>query len=170
MDKKVNDYKAVIINGVNDKGDVDGNIDYVGDLEEYGFHVDALIEYALEKYPNVSIFQKIPNNCEFDVPIFFLTWLNNIVYVNVSDVRHGKKGIVFFPDEVSLKQKESLYAFAEKLSNVNITVIYDMDFDDGLVYSHEFDCRRGLSFVDVLDEFFNSAGKGLIRQEKKPKR
>ena len=146
MNKKINDYKAVIINGVNNKGDIDGNIDYVGDLDEYGFHIDALIEYALEKYPDVQVFSKIPSNCEFDVPIFFLTWLNNIVYVNVSDVKHGKKGIVFFPDEVSLKQKDALYDFAKGLSNVNITVIYNMDFDDGLVFSHEFDCKRGMSF------------------------
>ena len=109
MNKKINDYKAVIINGVNNKGDINGNVDYVGNLDEYGFHIDALIEYALEKYPDVQVFSKIPSNCEFDVPIFFLTWLNNIVYVNVSDVKHGKKGIVFFPDEVSLKQKEALY-------------------------------------------------------------
>lgn len=169
MNKKVNDFKAVVINGVNNKGDIDGNIDYVGNLDEYGFHVDALIEYAINKYPDVSVFSQIPNNCEFDVPIFFLIWLNNIVYVNVSDVRHGKKGIVFFPDEISLKQKEALYNFARGLSNVNITVIYDMDFDDGLVYSHEFDCKRGISFDKVLDDFFSSNGKDLIVQEKKPK-
>lgn len=170
MNKKINDYKAVIINGVNNKGDIDGNIDYVGDLDEYGFHIDALIEYALEKYPDVQVFSKIPSNCEFDVPIFFLTWLNNIVYVNVSDVKHGKKGIVFFPDEVSLKQKDALYDFAKGLSNVNITVIYNMDFDDGLVFSHEFDCKRGMSFEEILDDFFNDAGKELLVQEKKPKR
>ena len=169
MSKKIDDYKALIINGINDKGDTDGNIDYVGNLDDYGFHVDALLDYALKKYPDVQIFQKIPNNCEFDVPIFFLTWLNNIVYINVSDSRHGKKGIIFFPDEISVKQKEVLNEMAHKLSNVNVTVIYDMDFDEGLVYSQEFDVQRGLSFEKILDEFFKSVGKDLLIQEKKPK-
>lgn len=45
-----------------------------------------------------------------------------------------------------------------------------MDFDDGLVYSHEFDSKRGMSFEEILDDFFNDVGKGLLVQEKKSKR
>ena len=169
MDKKIDDYKALIINGVNDKGDTDGNIDYVGILDEYAFHVDALIDYAIKKYPNVKIFQKIPDNCEFDVPIFFLTLLNNIVYLNTSDKKYGEKGLLFFPDEISLKQKENLFALAKKLSNVRVTIIYDLDFDDGLVRNKEFSFKSGISFEEMLDENFEKNGKDLIVQEKKPK-
>ena len=169
MDEKIDDYKALIINGVNDQGDIDGNFDYVGILDEYVFHVDALIDYAIEKYPGVKIFQKIPDNCEFDVPIFFLTLLNNIVYLNVSDKKYGKKGLLFFPDEISLKQKENLYALAKKLFNVSITIIYDLDFDDGLVKNKDFSFKRGISFEEMLDEFFKKNDKDLIVQEKKPR-
>ncbi len=34
MEKNIDDYKAIIINGVNDKGDIDGNIDFIGNIDD----------------------------------------------------------------------------------------------------------------------------------------
>lgn len=155
MDKKLEDYKAIVINGINDKGDIDGNVDFVGKKDEYDFHVDCLLDYALEKYPDVQVFRVIPNNCEPDVPVYFLTVLNNIVFLNVSGGRNGKRVLVFMPDEISSRQKEVLYEFAKKYTNINVDIVYNMDFDDGLVYSEEFDCKRGIEFESVLNDFFD---------------
>ena len=55
MDKNIEDYKAVIINGTNDKSnDVDGNVDFIGAIGECDYHIDCLLSYAVEKYPDVS--------------------------------------------------------------------------------------------------------------------
>lgn len=163
MNGNAEEYKAIIINGINDKGDVDGQINFVGKKDKYDFHVDCLLDYAIEKYPTVQVFKVIPSNCEPDVPVYFLTVLNNIVYLNVSGGRNGRRGILFMPDEISPKQKEVLCALSKRYTNINVDIIYNMDFDDGLVYSEEFDCKRGMKFEDVLNDFFNT------QYEKKPK-
>lgn len=155
MDKEINNYKGIIISGDNE-GDVDGKCDFIGHKDEYEYHIDALLDYALKKYPDVQVFKIIPGNCEPNVPIYFLTALNNIVYLNVSSQKLGKYGMLFLPDEISLKQKEVLYDLASKLSDVNVDIFYDMSFDDGLVYSQEFNCLRGLEFKNILDDYFKT--------------
>lgn len=176
MEKKIEDYKAIIIKGINEKNEdgANGKVELVGHVDDYDFHTGCLIDYGLENYPDVQVFKIIPNNCEPDVPIYFLTVFNNIVYINVSSGNYGKRGILFFPDEISIKQKEELHKLSEKLSNVNLDIVYDMYFDDGLVYSQEFDCKRGHDFKYVLDDFFNSVSNDELKiiddvKEKKPR-
>lgn len=173
-------YMIAIINGQYE-GDIDGNIDYVGrlyyenengfldeneiDLDRYSNHVDHLLRYGKEKYLDESIFKKIPDNVEFWVPIFFLGVLDNIVYLNVSTKKFGRHGWLFMPDEVSDKQKEALYNFAGTLSNVSIDLFYNLNLNDGLVEFQEYDCKRGLSFEEILDDYFEM----IKRSKKKPK-
>ena len=166
----MDDYMVAIINGQNE-GDIDGNIDYVGrlylkndtgildsnevDLDKYRNHVDHLLKYGRGKYPNKVIFNKMPDNVEFRVPIFFLSILDNIVYLNVSTEKYGRHGWIFMPDEVSDKQKETLYEFARKLSNVGINLFYDLNYnEEGYVEFQEYDCKNGLSFEEILDDYF----------------
>ncbi len=171
MEKNIDDYKAIIINGVNDKGDIDGNIDFIGNIDDYDFHVDCLIDYGIEKYPDSQIFKVIPNNCEPNVPVYFLCMFNNVVYLNVSSSRYGKRGILFLPDEISDKQKLALEKISELLANINVDIVYNMRFDDGLVYTEEFDSKRGFSFKEVLDDFYNMVYQDSSKadNEKKPR-
>lgn len=159
MDKNIDDYKALIINGTNDKSDdVDGHIDFVGPIGECDYHVDCLLEYACEKYPNVSIFSRIRSlsSCEPDVPIFFLTWLNNVVYINISGNRAGKYGMLFLPDEISEKQVAAIYELCKQIPMSHVDIVYDMDFDDGYVVSKEFNYKNGHGFEELLDDFFKN--------------
>ena len=177
----MDDYMVAIINGQYE-GDIDGNIDYMGrlylkndtgildsnevDLDKYRNHVDHLLKYGRGKYPNEVIFNKMPDNVEFRVPIFFLSILDNIVYLNVSTEKYGRHGWIFMPDEVSDKQKETLYEFARKLSNVGINLFYDLNYnEEGYVEFQEYDCKNGLSFEEILDDYFEMTK----RYEKKPK-
>ena len=177
----MDDYMVAIINGQNE-GDIDGNIDYVGrlylkndtgildsnevDLDKYRNHVDHLLKYGRETYPNKVIFNKMPDNVEFRVPIFFLSILDNIVYLNVSTEKYGRHGWIFMPDEVSDKQKETLYEFARKLFNVNVSLFYNLNYseDKGIIVKG-YDCSNGISFEEILDDYFEMTK----RYEKKPK-
>ncbi len=159
LDKNIDDYKAVIINGPSDKSDdMDGKVDFVGLVSEWDFHIDCLVDYAVRKYPDVPIFQKM-DNCEPNVPIFFLTLRNNVVYINISGGRVGKYGMLFLPDEISAKQKEVLYEFARKISNAHVDIVYDMDFDDGFVESKELNYKVGQPFEKQLESFFKENNK-----------
>ena len=153
--ESIDNYKALIINGVNDKSnDVDGHVDFVGPIGECDYHIDCLLEYAREKYPNVSIFQRITDRCEPDVPIYFLTWLNNVVYINISGNRNGKYGMLFLPDEVTENQMKEIYELVKQIPKAHVDIVYDMDFDDGFVISKEFNYERGKAFEESLNEFF----------------
>ena len=56
MNKNVDDYKVVIITGENEKSDdKDGELIYVGNSKDYSFHIDALIDYSINKYPSVNV-------------------------------------------------------------------------------------------------------------------
>ena len=164
MDNNIRDYKVIIISGNNDKyGDIDGEVHYVGPINQYDFHIDCLLAYADKKYPNVPIFKKITSRCEPNVPIYFLTCLNNVVYINISDNRIGNYGMLFLPDEISQKQENEIYNLANKIENAHVDIIYDMDFDDGLVIWNEFEHKRPLTFKKMLDQFFK------MQKQKKPK-
>ena len=89
------------------------------------------------------------------MPVYFLCMFNNVVYLNVSSSRYGKRGILFLPDEISDKQKLALEKISKLLENINVDIIYNMRFDDGLVYTEEFDSNRGSSFKDILEDFYN---------------
>ena len=99
--EKVDDYKVVVITGKNDKSDdFDGEVRFIGPISEYDFHIDCLLDYAKRSYPDVKVFQRMNDRFDPNVPIFFLTWLNSIVYINISGNRVGRYGMHYMPDDI----------------------------------------------------------------------
>ena len=161
--EKVDDYKVVVITGKSDKSDdLDGEVRFVGPTSEYDFHIDCLLDYAKRSYPDVKVFQRMNDRFDPNVPIFFLTWLNSIVYINISGNRVGRYGMLYMPDEISEKQKEKLFEFAKSISKAHVDIVYDMDIDDGIVEWEEFDREKNKKFYELLTDFF-------AQEEKKPK-
>ena len=161
--EKVDDYKVVVITGKNDKSDdLDGEVRFVGPTSEYDFHIDCLLDYVKRSYPDVKVFQRMNDRFDPNVPIFFLTWLNSIVYINISGNRVGRYGMLYMPDEISEKQKEKLFEFAKSISKAHVDIVYDMDIDDGIVVWEEFDREKNKKFYELLTDFF-------AQEEKKPK-
>lgn len=161
--ENVDDYKAVIITGKNDKSDdIDGEMKFIGSLSNYEFHIDCLLDYARENYPGVKVFQRMNDRFDPNVPIFFLTWLNSIVYINISGNRLGRYGMLYLPDEISDKQKEKLLMFAKSIPKAHVDIVYDLDIEDGLVEWKEFNYDKNKKFYELLNDFLNN-------YEKKPK-
>ena len=161
--ENIDNYKVVIITGKNDKSeDRDGEVIFVGPLSDYSFHIDCLLDYARRRYPDVRAFQQMNDRCIINVPIFFLTWLNSIVYINISSEKTGKRGILYMPDEVSEIQKKQLLKLAQSISNAYVDIVYDMDFDDGEVQEEDFKNKKGKKFYALLSDFLN-------KNEKKPR-
>lgn len=169
MLKKIEDSLVMIINGENEKGDIDGQIDFVGkifydknihdikginDIDRFKTHVDYLLEYGQKKYPDVQVFNILSVNHFYQVIIYFLSVFNNIVYLNISISKQQQKGLLFMPDEVSEKQKDSLLKMAKDSPNVNVQILYDLKLNDGNIDLQEFDAMRGSSFEDVINDYF----------------
>lgn len=172
MCKKIENSLVMIINSKNEKGDIDGNIDFVGkifydknihniqeiddinDIDRYKTHIDYLLEYGQEKYPDVQIFNLLSTNHFYQVIVYFLSIFNNIVYLNISVSKYQQKGLLFMPDEISEKQKNSLFKIAQESPNANVQILYDLNLNDGNIDLQEFDAMRGSSFEDVLSDYF----------------
>lgn len=160
--RKIDNYKAIIISG-NKEDDVDGEIIYVGSLDKYDYHTDALLDFLLEKYPNVEVLKTIPRNCEPDVPTFFLMRLNNISYLNISSDQVRNRGLLFIPNEITEKQRDSLDKIAEELDDAYVDIGFDLDLDldDGLVTFREYSHQDGYNFKKMIDSYFEAKQKGL---------
>lgn len=170
MEKDINKHKVLIINGISDKeGIVDGNADFLGYLEACENHVDDLIAYGRQKYPDIEIFKKMNDRCFLYVPICFLTALNNVVYLNVFDKKWGKRGLLFLPDVISDNQRKVLFDLAKDLAKTNVDIIYDLKFDeDGFVSSQELDVTRGNELEKNLEDYFILYDRKMS-DNKKPK-
>lgn len=127
--------KVVIINPFDDDASLeDGNICRINGGDNF-CHGVMLIEYGLKTYGEDSIFGILSKgNYLPDVPIYFLVEENsNVVFLNISDKRRGKKGLLFIPSELSFEQEESLYDIFEGMEDFSVTVNSNMRIEDGIV-------------------------------------
>lgn len=131
-------YKIIVINPFDkENGLIDGDIKYIGDVDSDFIHSDLLIDYGLGVYGDDSIFGLLSNgNYLPDIPAYFLAvGYNNVVFLNVSDNRAGRLGLLYLPDNVSNEQKKSLNNLVSVLKNYRIEVNYNLRVDDGFVES-----------------------------------
>lgn len=154
------DYMIAIING---NLDDDGNINYLGYLFNYSYHAQCLIDYASKKYPAITGFQNLNYMDDPNSPIYYLSLLNNAIFTNVS-VDDEKRGMLYLPKELSEKQIQTLYAFAETILDFDVCIVYDMELIDGVVVGKTFDIAEKLNVKDKLENFIMN--KQIIKKVK----
>ena len=131
-------YKVIIISPEdNENGLSDGQIHFLGSVNENYTHSDVLIKYGLEKYGKNSIFNILNNGYYLPVyPAFFLTeYEDNVVFLNISDNKVGKQGLLYLPSNLSDEQIESVNRLKHILKGFNIEINIDLKLDDGIVES-----------------------------------
>lgn len=132
------DSKIIIINPSDDNNGLsDGDVKFIGKFESDFSHGDLLTSYGVDTYGEDSIFGFLADgNFLVDVPAYFLAEGNdNVVFLNVSNSKSGKMGLLYLPSNISDKQKESLGKLSSLLNDFNIEVNYNLRVDDGVVDS-----------------------------------
>lgn len=132
------DSKIIIINPSDEAyGLSDGNVNYIGKVDSDFYHSDLLIDYGISVYGEDSIFGLLANgNYLVDIPVYFLVEGNdNLVFLNVSNSKTGKMGLLYLPNNISSKQKEALNKLSSILGDFKIEVNYNLKMDDGVVDS-----------------------------------
>ena len=130
--------KVIIINPLDEAyGLSDGEINFIGSMKSNISHGDLLTRYGVQIYGEDSIFGILSNgNFLVDVPVYFLTEGNdNIVFLNVSNSKVGKVGLLYLPSNISDKQRESLGRLSSLLKDYRVEVNYNLRVDDGVVDS-----------------------------------
>ena len=133
------DSKIVFIYGDEklDKNITEGKIEKVGTIDDDYFHATTLLNFAKEKYPEVNIFNSLNNRHRPETIAYFYTSLfNHIVFLNISSNKKNelqKAGVFLIPNNITEKQKESLYKFNEEIKDYTIGIHYNLKFEDGYV-------------------------------------
>lgn len=143
------EIKIVVINPFDEDASLeDGHTTYIRG-GEYFCHSDLLTEYGLQVYGENSIFDILSKgNYLPDVPVYFLVQENNnVVFLNVSSKKYGKRGLLFMPANPSFEQEDSLYNFLEGLDSFSITVNSNMRIEDGIVY-YDSDAMFNMAYDD----------------------
>ena len=130
-------YKVIIINGLDVEYNLkDGFVNYLGDISEID-HSDVMISYGISVYGDDSIYGIMSEGNYLPIyPAFFLTYYgDNVVFLNTSNIRYGKQGLLYLPDDLSDAQIKSLEFLFTKLVGFEIEVNNDLILEDGLVDS-----------------------------------
>ena len=147
--------KIIIINPLDEENNLnDGQINYIGEVDSYFDHSNLLINYGVDVYGENTIFDIMSTgNYLVEYPVYFLTeGYENIVFLNVSNSKAGKIGLLYLPNNISDKQKESLSMLSLVLKDFNVEVNYNMRMDDGIVDSDRH-------IIKGIDELINNSAK-----------
>lgn len=153
----IDSYKLAIIYGKEDniKNIKDGQIEMRGNAYDFDvIHIKCLLDFAKERYPEVEIFKRLNYKHTPEIASYFLTLLDNIVFLNTTkDIeKYGKTGIFMMPKTFSEMQIDTLISFTENLKDYSISICYDLELVDGILESkelHSLDKKQAIKLLET---------------------
>lgn len=139
----------------------DGTIEHIGNFhDEEEYHSVCLLNYAKEKYPNVTIFDRLNYRHKAETIAYFYTLIGDIVIINDSDnkLKYGRTGWVLMPSEITDIQYNKLYELVPVLKDYNVKLTYDMNMDTGILAGHTI-YDNDHNFEGILDNYFETIDK-----------
>ena len=130
----------------------DGKLNLLGYLFNYNYHAQCLIDYALDKYPQITGFKLVNYMEDPNAPIYYLSLLNNIVFTNIS-VDGEKRGILYLPKDINEEQLKTLYDLTHLILEFDVCLVYNMSRLDGTTMGKTFDFEKGMNIKEQLDDF-----------------
>lgn len=152
---------VAIING---ESEDDGDIIYLGYNFNYDYHAQCLIDYAKYKYPQISGFENIDYMSEPNLPLYYLSRLNNIIFTNVS-VDDEKRGMLYLPKKISERQLEILLNFINTVQEFKITIVYDLSLIDGMVFGRDLNILQLDNTKEEIEDYF--LGRQYLKKERR---
>jgi len=170
----MDDYKIALIHGDNfeDRGLIDGKLEYCGEISKDSLHVVNLLNYAKQNFPDISIFQQLSVRHQPEIISYFLTKLGYVVFLNMTryDSEHlkkyGKFGMFLLPDKLTDNQKEALNDFCSSISNFDISINYDLSIDTGILDSKTIQGFNHEKPIDLLNVYLNRINTNDINCQK----
>ena len=148
-----------------EKGIIEGKIERVGDINDDCFHATTLINFAEKNYPEVSIFNSLNNRHRPEtISYFYTAFFNHIVFLNISSARNNvlqKKGVFLIPNDITEKQEQSLYEFADEISDYEVGIYYDLKLEDGVLDEKGISSTSNETPSQLIDKFLNIKNKKI---------
>lgn len=110
--------------------DINGMKHYLGDIDAPLYHTDTLDDYIEKNYSHEEMFDLLYENNSKDMYAYILGLCGDIVYLN------GKTfGVLYLPQDINEKQKNSLDELALELEGISVTVKYNQVYMGSFVSS-----------------------------------
>lgn len=155
----MDEYKIAIIYGTTDeqRNIKEGNIEKIGDINDpYLLHSSCLLDFARTKYPDIKIFQKLTYRSSPETIGYFFAQLGHILFLNTTK-KGNKTGLFIMPDNITERQKNTLYNFAEHLAGFTVGIFYDLNLISGIVDGRELyqSTIKNETISSLLDTYFS---------------
>ncbi len=131
----------------------DEKITYLGYLFNYDYHAQCLIDYVSKSYSNIHGFENLDYMEEPNLPVYYLTLLNNVVFTNIS-TDDEKRGILYLPRELSNQQIQYLSDFMKVVDDYSVLIVYNLVLDNDMVIGTEF--GNDISTANLLNGFIKN--------------
>ena len=89
---------------------------------------------------------------EPNLPIYYLSFLNNIIFTNVS-VDDEMRGMLYLPKIISDEQLKTLLQFIDSIYDFKVIVIYDLSLIDGMVVGKDLDVSQSENMKEQIMKF-----------------
>ena len=159
--------KVVIIFGKDDeKGNFyDGEIESYGDARDADLHIATLLEIANKYFSDDPIISRLNIRHQANIAAYFMVELGHVVFLNTTSYKkeflekHGKNGLLMVPDQMSIKQFETLKEFLHQVEDYTITVCSSLKLNEGFLESKNFTSIRGANKELVIDKLNSEVEK-----------
>ena len=164
----MDDYKIAVIYGKDDpeKNIKDGMIEAFGDIHDQDLlHIDCILEHARKRYPEVAIFKQLTDRHRPEVVACIYTLLGNVVFFNTTkDIKkYGRTGLLMLPDELTDNQIQSLQELTKKIHKYNITISYELNFEEGVPVDKEMYPISNETPQELLNKYLTKTSQAKKR-------
>ncbi len=158
----IDEYKIVIISGDDAKrGRNDGNLEYYGKIDDGAGHAFYLVQYIKENYSDLKLLNSLKTTRHPITISSLLAMHGNILFLNVTDYKecnlrkYGKIGMLFMPDNVSDKMRESLDNFCKEINEFDVEMNYNLRLIDGMIDADTFRTMGIITPSEMVNRYFD---------------
>ena len=136
----------------------DGQMECYGNAMDADLHIATLLEIAHKYFGDDPILSRLNIRHQANIAAYFMVELGHVVFLNTTSYKkdflekHGKNGLLMIPDQMSMKQFETLKKFLHHVEDYTITVCSDLKLNEGFLESKNFTSIRGASKELVINK------------------
>ncbi len=158
-DMDIDNYKLAVISNAEHYELEDGEFVKFGSFMFYIYHRFAMRDFCKKYYKEILNYPDIHNDSPPELYAYYLQEQGNIVISNLTHAskidEYGKEAVIFMPQKITEKQKESLEVFMEKIEDYELFILYDFHLENGLPQSKNIIKGPTERPIDLLNRYYD---------------
>jgi len=163
----IDSYKIAVIPTFGHLELEEGEIKNFGPATLYIQHLYALRDFARKYYPEILLKPGITKNPTPELYAYYLQEEGNIVIANLTHAstieKYGKEAMIFMPEEITEKQRESLITMAEEMEDYTLFILYDFELNHNIPDSKNIYQQPDERPIELVNRYFET----VLKERKK---